>query len=77
MSFNPLFADDTTIISAHKHNDVLYRQVKIELTKVCNWLCSIKLYLNIDKRNYVLFANKQDERINRINIDNIEINSLL
>ena len=72
-----LFADDTTIICAHKDNDVLNRQVNIEPKKVCNWFCLNKLSLNIDKTNYMLFSNEQDEPFNIININNIEVNSLL
>ena len=48
-----LFADNTTIISAHRDTDVLNRHANIELAKLCNWFCFNKLSLNIDKTNYM------------------------
>ena len=56
-----LFADVTTIVSAHHNIDILFSQANIELTKLFNWLCLNKLYLNIDKTSYILFSNKQDD----------------
>ena len=52
-----LFADDTTIISAHHNIDILHSQITIELTKLYNWSCLNKLSLNIDRTNYILFPN--------------------
>ena len=68
-----LFADDTTIVSAHHDIDILFSQANIELTKLYNWFCLNKLSLNIDKTSYILFSNKQDDPKNTINIDNINI----
>ena len=68
-----LFADDTTIVSAHHNIDILFSQANIELTKLFNWLCLNKLSLNIDKTSYILFSNKQDDLKNTINIDSINI----
>ena len=72
-----LFADDTTIVSAHHNIDILFSQANIELTKLFNWLCLNKLSLNIDKTSYILFLNKQDDPKNTINIDNINIKRVL
>ena len=68
-----LFADDTTIVSAHHDINILFSQVNIELPKLYNWFCLNKLSLNIDKTSYILFSNKQDDPKNTINIDNINI----
>ena len=68
---------DTTIITAHRDTDALHRQVNIEQKKLCNWSCLNKISLNIDMTNYMLSSNKRDKSINRININNIEVNSLL
>ena len=68
-----LFADDTTIVSAHHNIDILFSQANIELTKLFNWLCLNKLSLKIDKTSYILFSNKQDDPKNTINIDSINI----
>ena len=68
-----LFADDTTIVSAHHDIDILFSQANIELTKLYNWFCLNKLSQNIDKTSYILFSNKQDDPKNTINIDNINI----
>ena len=50
-----LFADDTTIVSAHHNIHILFNQANIELTKLYNWFCLNKLSLNIDKTSYILF----------------------
>ena len=68
-----LFADDTTIVSAHNNINILFSQANIELTKLYNWFYLSKLSLNIDKTSYILFSNKQDDPKNTINIDNINI----
>ena len=34
-----LFADDTTIVSAHHNINILFSQANIELTKLYNWFC--------------------------------------
>ena len=49
-----LFADDTTIVSAHHNVNKLFSQANIELTKLYNWFCLNKLSLNIDKTSYIL-----------------------
>ena len=67
-----LFADDTTIVSAHHDINILLSQAIIELTKLYNWCCLNKLSLNIDKTSYILFSNKQDDPKSTINIDNIK-----
>ena len=56
-----MFADDTTIVSAHHNINILFSQANIELTKLYNWHCLNKLFLNIDKTSYILFSNKQDD----------------
>ena len=68
-----MFADDTTIVSAHHNINILFSQANIELTKLYNWLCLNKLSLNIDKTSYILFSNKLDDPKKTINIDNINI----
>ena len=72
-----LFADDTTIVSAHNNIDILFSQANIELSKLYNWFCLNKLSLNMDKTSYILFSNKQDDPKNTINIDNINIKRVL
>ena len=71
-----LFADDTTIVSAHHNINILFSQTNIELTKLYNWFCLNKLSLNIDKTSYILFSNKQDDPKITINIDNINSKSV-
>ena len=71
-----LFADGTTIVSAHHNIDILYSQTNIDSKILYNWFCLNKLSLNIDKTNYILLSNKQDDHKNKINIDNINIKSV-
>ena len=68
-----LFADDTTIVSAHHYINISFSQANIELTKLYNWFCLNKLSLNIDKTSYILSSIKQDDPKNTINIDNNNI----
>ena len=68
-----LFADDTTIVSAHSDTNILHSQANIVLTKLYNCFCLNKLSLNIDKTNYILFSSEHDDHKNTININNIEI----
>ena len=68
-----LFADDTTIVSAHHDINILFSQANIELTKLYNWFCLNKLSLDIDKTSYILFLNEQYDPKNTIDIDNINI----
>ena len=68
-----LLADDTTIVSAHHNIDILYCQANIELRKLYNWFCLNKLYVNINKTDYILFSHEYDDPKNKINIDNIYI----
>ena len=49
-----LFADGTTIVSAHHNINILFSQANIELTKWNNLFCPNKPSLNIDKASYVL-----------------------
>ena len=72
-----LFADDTTIVSAHHDIDILFSQANIELTKFYNWFCINKLSLDIDKTSYILFSSKQDDPKNTINVYNINIKRVL
>ena len=46
-----LFADDTTLLFAHKNLKVLKQVVNSELTNVSEWLVLNKLGLNIKKSN--------------------------
>ena len=59
-----LFADDTTLLFAHKNLKVLEQVINSELTKVSEWLIANKLSLNIKKSNYVIFCPKQ-KKVNR------------
>ena len=54
-----LFADDTTLLFAHKNLKVLEQVVDSELSKVSEWLVVNKLSLNIKKSNYVIFCPSQ------------------
>ena len=69
-----MFADDTTIVSAHHMINILFSQANIELTKLYKCFCLNKLSLNIDKISYILSSNKQDDLKNTLNIDKININ---
>ena len=54
-----LFADDTTLLFAHKNLKVLEQVVNSELSKVSEWLVVNKLSLNIKKSNSVILCPSQ------------------
>ena len=54
-----LFADDTNILYADKNLKSLEQRVNAELNKLCVWLTSNKLNLNIKKSNFVIFRPYQ------------------
>jgi hypothetical protein len=49
------FADDTTISTSSSNISNLYATANEELIKLCDWLCSNKLSINISKTKYILF----------------------
>jgi len=63
-----LFADDTTILFAHKNLKVLEQVVNSELSKVSEWLIVNKLTLNINKSNFVIFCPSQTKINKEISI---------
>lgn len=58
-----LFADDTSILSAHHDLDVLVNTLNYELSLLNNWFLANKLSVNIKKTNYIVFAQKQKKLI--------------
>ena len=54
-----LFADNTTLLFAHKNLKVLEQVVNSELSKVSEWLVVNKFSLNIKKSNYLIFCPSQ------------------
>ena len=50
-----LFADDTNLLYAEKDQNKLEVVVNEELLKLCEWLKSNKLSLNVSKSNFVIF----------------------
>ena len=54
-----LFADDTSILYAHRNLHQLERTVNSELLQVSNWLQANKLTLNFKKSNYMIFRPYQ------------------
>ena len=54
-----IFADDTTLLYAHKNLKKLEATTNNELQKLNSWLSANKLTLNIKKSNFVLFRSYQ------------------
>ena len=54
-----LFADDTNIVYADNNLKSLDDIVNLELRKLCDWLTTNKLTLNIKKTNFVIFCPAQ------------------
>ena len=65
-----LFADDTFLCCQNKDIAILEKQVNEELNKVCDWLKSNKLTLNVSKSKYMLtLRNKKKSYSFNICID--------
>ena len=56
-----LFADDTSILFEHKNLQHLQNMVNQELLKLCDWLRTNKLSLNVKKTNFVMFRPRQKQ----------------
>ena len=64
----PLFADDTFLkMQSHSLVD-LKKQANKEMNKVCDWLISNKLTLNIDKSKYMIIHNKKSKIIDEFSL---------
>lgn len=64
-----LFADDTNLLYAEKDLNKLEVVVNEELLKLCEWLNSNKLSLNVSKSNFVIF-HKLYREVNLKILDN-------
>jgi hypothetical protein len=76
------FADDTTIYLSNSNLNQLYHNANIQINKLFNWFCAIKLSLNAGKTNYIVIRPKhmrcnltghdmfiQNTKLNRIDND--------
>ena len=68
------FADDTTLVFAHRNLKYLRFCVELELCTIRDWFHANKLTLNIDKSSYLLFAVNKGTHVNfKLSIDGFEI----
>ena len=54
-----LFSDDTSLTARGKDLDSLIHQINTEIPKIYDWLCTIKLTLNLSKTKYIIFQPRQ------------------
>ena len=71
-----LYADDSTFSSSITNNNDLNDTLNSELIKVCEWLESNKLCLNVKKTKYMIFNRTQTEininlKINGVKLDQV------
>ena len=72
-----LFADDTNLLCAEKDLNKLEVVVNEELLKLCEWLNSSKLSLNVSKSNFVIFHPYQRKLNREVNLKILDNNSEL
>lgn len=76
-SFNYLlFTDDTNLVASHTNINELIQLVNDKLLKITDWFKNNKLFLNINKTNYIFFHCKRKilfSSIPKLNNNNIEI----
>ena len=72
-----LFADDTTGIYSSSSLDDLFQSTQTELDKLNTWFRSNKLFINVNKTNFMLFSSKQKDKYITLdnNIHNLKISS--
>ena len=70
-----LFADDTNLLYAEKDLNKLEVVVNEELLKLCEWLNSNKLSLNVSKSNFVIFHPYQHKLYREVNLKILDNNS--
>ena len=70
-----LFADDTNLLYAEKDLSKLEVVVNEELLKLCEWLNSNKLSLNVSKSNFVIFHPCQRKLYGEVNLEILDNNS--
>ena len=70
-----LFADDTNLLYAEKDLNKLEVVVNEELLKLCEWLNSNKLSLNVSKSNFVIFHPYQRKVYREVNLKILDNNS--
>ena len=72
-----LFADDTNLLYAENDLNKLEVVVNEELLKLCEWLNSNKLSLNVFKSNFVIFHPYQRKLNREVNLKILDNNSEL
>ena len=63
-----LFADDTSLFHSHTNINELQTSFNNELNKVAEWLTANKLSLNVKKTNVLLFRNKNESNLDKIEL---------
>ena len=54
-----MLADDTNLFASHSNHDELLKIVNQEIAKIPNWLKLNKLSLNVEKKHYIIFHDRQ------------------
>ena len=70
-----LFVDDTNLLYAEKDLSELEVVANEELLKLCEWLNSNKLSLNVSKSNFVIFHPYQRKLYREVNLKILDNNS--
>jgi hypothetical protein len=70
-----LFADDANLFYANKSLITLEKEINKYLVNINDWLCAIKLSLNIDKSNFIIFHTVQKKNLStvRLTLNNCDL----
>ena len=63
-----MFANDTALVFSEKNEDELKENIQNSLNLFNKWLCVNKLFLNEEKRVYIMFKAK-NKKINSLTIN--------
>lgn len=71
-----MFVDDTNLVACHNNINGFILLINNKLIKINTWFQIIKLIINIDKTNFIIFHSKcklLPNFTNTVKIDNVQI----
>jgi hypothetical protein len=60
------FADDTNLLFSHKDPQQIRKIMNSELKLLYEWLCANRLFLNVDKTEFIIFRPPRSNLDNRV-----------
>ena len=72
-----IFADDTNLFYSKDNLNVIFEDINKQLQTLTRWVSVNRISVNITKRNYILFYNKNVKKFKgQIKIDSTEVDTI-